>query len=1057
MNGNTQGTIAESQLRALAGGKYKCRTTHFSDHCHEIVDVQVELALTQYLEQIISALGGIVETDDPGYIIAEMVKNMGLRESAEGAGCNYTPQELQGLISTKEDFKETVCITTKEINRNNVVALAEQSRKMTLNIVRRLLHLMLEAMDRLHRSSYNPFYGSVDPDTVNEMYRKSFGGLNRGTACAAEVVSQAISIISTAGYQARIMVVPPSLIPRLDAGDEVALNTDYVGDNGVLSFTSPRARLAKTFRGLAVIPSTGMADDPLISHVCNPEHFVNSAVVCGSYDRSINIYNHDSGHVEPVDLRAAVDALGVFGPDGNIVEDIYDIVAEYNSTGSTNWHKDNCLNNDPLQGKTMGPLTFRNRAGELEVSRFMGHMPADRNGLQKFADSVFVNLGSRKADVIFHMRRLESILKDIHNTPGTEQYWQAVLGANANERAAGHSAEDGSYRDATGNAYGVITHPFIRDPAGQADYATNYDGYGNGPGLAYLAAVGRSTNVRQLQEIAEVYDSCEFLGNELAVVLPESQFFARRPAWFHGEYTPGMAVVDMLVPGYLNLVNTAAGPTEYTFSPYARGVPVAGAVLTFEQATRYVAQIQGELDGIPVGGNQSAVDTQAALLDIIATVPGSKDIVLPVLNRVAALVGSGGPWANVASFDVRAAQVFSAAQNQGQLAEQLHLIISMWDAWPSSTVDINMDSMDSQYVQGTLQIIQRVAAAVAQGNSPVGAPDVGEWFATTPSAQDALAILNQYPLGTGLDPNTAVGGIRLPLTVSGILARNPDLPAGVRLSRRTIPTTGNVANINDGTLYASNPVGAQFGAAQSSSTRGPTVIETVVGAVSAPVFQANYAAANGLNVASKIASRALLHTPITAGSLRALVDCAGAFYPFSFKLLRSPNYRRSESAYIIQGGSETLQVRHDPVQVIQGYDKCGSNFIANLNLSAVGLVLVPASTIKLPHFHLSDPAPGTADTSFRNDNTGYGAIIPSIVELNFRAPEELPLSGINARGELVDGSAVLMHALFDLESFAPTEHMWKTGCKASYQGKQETRDRYNNCKSLASKGPSCTA
>lgn len=1058
MNGNTQGTIAEAQLRALAGGKYKCRTTHFSDHCHEIVDVQAELALTQFLEQIISALGGIVETDDPGYIISQVVHDMGLKESAEGAGCNYTPQELQGLISTKEDFKETVCVTTKEINRNNAVALAQQSRKMTLNLVRRLLHLLLEALDRLHRSDFDPFYKAVDSETIKEMYRKSFGALNRGTKCAAEVVAEAISIISTAGYNARIMIVPPSIIPRLDAGDEVALNTNYVGDNGFLSFTSPRARLAKTFGGLAVIPSTGMADDPLISHVCNPEHFVNSAIVCGSFDRSINVFNHDSGHVEPVDLRAAVDALGVFGPDGNISQDVYDVVAEYNSTHTTQWHRDNCLNTDPLGSDgTMGPLTFRNRAGDLEVSRFLGHMPVDRNGLQKFADSVFVNLGSRKADVVFHMRRLESILKQIHNTPGDNAYWTLIAGADAAERAAGHNTEDGSYRDAAGNAYGVITHPYVADPQANLQYATVYDGYGNGPGLAYLAAVGRSSGVRQLEEIAEIYDSCEFLGNELAVVLPESQFFARRPAWFHGEYTPGMAVVDMLVPGYVNIVdiNNGAAATEYTFTPYARP---AGRDFTLQEASNFVELIRQELDDEPGAGGAGAADTQAGLLDIIATVPGAKSIVLPVLNRVSALVASGGRWGNVASFDVRAAKVFENVQNQDQdeLSRQLHLIIAMWDGWPTSTVDIDIGSMDSQYVQGTLQLIQRVAAAVAQGNSPVGEADVGAWFSSTPSAKDAQAILNAYPLDQGLAGGNAAG-IRLPLTVSGTSATRANLPAGLRVTERTIPVRGNAANAVPGGLYSSNPVGAQFGAASSSQLRGPTVIETVVGAVSAPVFQANYKAANSLNVASKIASRALLHTPVTAGSLRALVDCVGAFYPFSIKLLRATNYRRSESAYVVQGGSDTLQVRHDPLQVIQGYDKCGSNFIANLNLSGVGLVLVPASTIKLPHFHLSDPAPGTGDTSFRNESTGYGAIIPSIVELNFRAPEELPLNGLNARGELIDGSAVLMHALFDLESFAPTEHMWKGGCKSSYQGKQETRDRYNNCKTLVSKGPSCTA
>lgn len=1057
MNGNTQGTIAESQLRALAGGKYKCRTTHFSDHCHQIVDVQVELGLTEFTNQIISAIGGIVESDDPGYIIAEAVKTMGLKESAEGAGCNYTPMELQGLISTKEDFKETVCVTTKEINRNNAVALAQQSRKMTLNLVRRLLHLLLEALDRLHRSAYNPFYNSVDPETVNEMYRKSFGALNRGTACAAEVVAEAISIIKTAAYDARILIVPPSVIPRLDAGDEVALNTDYVGENGFLSFTSPRARLAKTFGGLAVVPSTGLSDDPLISQVCNPEHFVNSAIVCGSFDRAINIYNHDSGHVEPVDLRAAVDALGVFGDDGHIVQDVYDIVAEYNATRSTPWHKDNCLNTDPLEGKTMGPLTFRNRAGDLEVSRFLGHMPVDRNGLQKFADSVFVNLGSRKADVVFHMRRLESILKQINNSATSDAYWTALVAANqGGELAATFQAEDGSYRDARGNAYGVLNHPWVADTVANAGYSTIYDGYQNGPGLAYLAASGRSSGIRQLEEIAEVYDSCEFLGNELAVVLPESQFFARRPAWFHGEYTPGMAVVDMLVPGYVNLVRTNGASRPLGFP----AVVAPGASL--DDIRDYSNAIVDVVRSGTSNGAVTAADTQTALIALLGT-PGARDIVLPALSAVGGLVGSTGFWGDIATFDFRAAKVFDAATSGAaptstpeELKEKIHLLIALWDNWPGSTVDINMDSMESKYVQGTRHIIQRVAAAVAQGVSPVGAEDVGVWFQTrTPNINDAEAILNSYPL-TALTAGNA-DNIRLPLTLAGRSATNANLAANLAVTGRLITTSGARNNLAQNSIYASRPVGAQFGAGASSSTGGATVIETVVGAVSAPVFQDNYAAANSLNVASKIASRALLHTPITAGSLRALVDCVGAFYPFSFKLLRAPSYRRSESAYVVQGGADTIRVYHDPVQVIQGYDKCGSNFLANLNLSAVGIVLAPASTIKLPHFHLSDPAPGTADTSFRDEAKGYGAIIPSLVELNFRAPEELPLSGINAMGELVDGSAVLLHSLFDLESFAPTEHMWKHGCKASYQGKQETRDRYNACKSLASKGPSCTA
>jgi hypothetical protein len=1086
MNGYTG--IAPQQLQALGQGKYNALSTHFSDNAHEIVQVQADVALTNHLNQILAGLGTVVETADPGYILEQLIHDMGLKESAELAGVNLNPVELQALVSKKEDFKETVEISAKEINRNNAVALARQSDRTTLNLVRRLLHLLIEALDRVHNSVFDPFHNSVDPATVNEVYRSSFGALNRGTAAAADVLAQAVSVINTAGYFATMMLVPPSVIPRLDAGDEVALNTNYVGDNGFLTFTSPRARFAKTFGGLAVMPSTGNVDDPLISHVCNPEHLCNSAMVCGSFDRGITAFNHENGYMEAVNLRAAVDASRLFDRvTGRVSEDVYSVVEQWNMTRRTPWHDQAGLKQgqDPVRGVGMGPLTYFDRAGQLVVSNLLGHMPNDRVGLQRFGESVMENLGVRKSQVIADLLRLEAVLKDSQRAVPSNGYWAAVYGVNGiglnNNNAVdavfagspadrGNATSEGALRNARGNAYGVLNHPAFggvaadgaavaADPA----FETEFHGFINGPGIAFLAAQGRNSQTEQLKEMGRLYDSAQALGTELSVVLPESQFFSRRPSWYNGEYTPGMGLIDSLLANNVPLMLTGVGAGQaYTFRD--------GQGLAAADIPNYLADVTRTLDAAPAaGGARSLAEAQTDLIALLNANSALRADILPVLNRVAGVAAAGGDFAGIATIDVRAANVLTQVVNAagGPSADEvkavMHLMLSLWDQWPGETTSISAGTVGSAQLEGTREIIQRVAAAFAQGNSPVGQADVGAWFQSTPSAALADSILDTYPLAA-LAANANADDIRLPLTLGGGAIALAGLPNNIVPANPTNPNQrrgGAIAQADTTAravrdIFDTAPFGAQFGAGGASSSSSTSAAQRVVDTIAPKVFKDNSDAANGLNTAHKVAARALLHTPLTAGSLKALVDAIGAYYPFSWLLYRATNYKRSLSAFVLQGGAENLQVRHDPLQVIQGFDTAGSKFIANLNLSAIGIVLIPAATIKLPHFHLSNPVKKTGDLSMRN-SMDVGAFIPSIVPLNYDCPEELPLNGLDHAGNLINPSAVLTWSLFDLESFAPAEFMWKKDSYVSYQAKQHTRDHYGAMKMIASKGPSCVA
>lgn len=1031
------GYLPNSQIAAANNGLQYCYDTNLEDNCAIIAQAQVAAGVTQYMQRVLAGLGGIRETpaNQINYIVTNLTGPVKKTPATvEGGPCPLTPIKLEALVSAKELFAERFCITAEEIAANDTGAVAAATDRLALNLVRRFAHLILEAVERaLTSPDYYPYHDIVEPAVVRGLEAKAFGVLNRGTIEFARVIAQATSIIHRGGGVADTLVVPPALIPLIKTLDEVALSADFVGSSGILARTSPDQPFTSRFAGLAIVPSTGLADDPLVSSVVAVEHFSNARKFCGDVSRCIEVDNHVTGEPTPVDFAEAVRNSRMFGPDGNVDARITELVDTYNARGTTPWSERFSPHGDPLAGgASLGPLTYRDDSGKLRVSRVFGQMKVDN--LRRFAASVLATFGDREAaQVRTHLSSLRRRIRAIH-----------ALGVpTASGWTASQPDETGAIRDTDGNF--TLEREDALTLAGLA-------GYGSGPGIAHVASLAPGeTTSNLLESIADEYASAELLGEHIRTYMPDSAIF-NRPAYYHGSYTPGMAVVDVIAGAQVNVFETGGGAPS-------TGISLPATLPTDNQEA--INAIARALSNPAATGGAASADEIMAAQERLVTIYQSgelQDEALELLNSIAALAAPGNTFASVATFDVRAAKVLdqrlTTTTQRTNALEVIWSILASFDARPNSRY--SPEQMDA-----AREVVRRVAAAVLAGYRFDSIPgDIYNWFEnSTPKNDAAAAALAAASFNLALGGGGDSAWIRTPLVVPagttndnvGTLATpwRPQSAGGAAAGPADAAAgVGQGGAADDGGFGAR--IGAMMGAGEARGTG-----EAATGG--APAFgsetmRENLRRVQALNVHAQVVGEALLSTPVTRDATIALVENAELDLPFSFLGYRASRYNQAYSAYVMDGGPETTQLVHSRIQTGMGRDQC-LNVTGVVKVQAVGVVLKPQNIVRLPYVYLQEPDTSTSDASFKNDH-GEGAMIFTFADNTYAPPATLPLSGLDETGRLINPVAPILYTLWDgLDDYMPASMLWDRNSAVSYQGREIAMTTNGRPRTIPAAGP----
>lgn len=1097
--------LLNAQLPNANQGERGCRSLADTNLAADIIRAQNEMMLIDNANAIIGMLAVVRETTNSDTIVANLMSQAHMALSAEGGPCAYTHAELQAFLAKGSDKKYTVCASEKMLNRGNTDILTVESQKANLALLRELINDILKSIMKLHKpgSKFKPHGVNVDESQIKKLRMKSFNSL-RSTKTFAAAVSMGMSHITAGGYVPRVLVVPETAIPQIDTGDLVGMSAEFVGDDGFLARTGSVDNMTHTYGQLTIVKTPGDKNDPMVGEARVPEHHCNGGSACDSGNRTIKIQDYSTGQHVSVDLEEAVDALRIF-EDNEISGTVKSVVTQQRTKSKTPWSTKYCVeaaHNPYNLGANMGIWTYRDASGRIQVSHRFGDFPMSRSVQEGFAKSIVDKVGS---DVVPMMKRLEGILKKINRqAPAQATYFNLFAAANANgELEPAFGDEAGARRVARGNAWGVLNHPAIGTPpaggppavvpAAALTSAQFQAGYAFGAGLKYLAENAQSFPAQfrpVYQEIAQVVDVAERLGEELASVLPDWES-GPRPSYFQGtEYTAGMRLIDSLIAGGANLIRvTDPGDaqvlvfTEPGQADYADYIAVAAnSAEGFLQrvAADLAAQNYVDSDDNAVTGNngrRSASGIQGFLVDLINDRPDLREPALELLNEVAALAGVGGRFANVASFDIRAALVFQRQNdaNQVEILEVLRKLLGAWQDGPASTVEMSMSGMPTEYADGTRRLVRKVAAAIAQGRTPWGLTGdaLGEWYSNIGLDEaGAVGILETQPIVAlaGGDDEEARDTI-LPLVIGGnTLAQAATvLPPGLRYTDPNNPNAragagGNAAaalpaaNVNANQLYAGQTIGAQFGAGSSRSTAGGQA-QPVAAQLSAdndhPTLQDNKSVARKLKSAYKAIVLSLINARLTANNFRGLVGCGDVDYPFAFLLVRSAHFGRVEHGIISQG-SAVNEIVHEPLRVRQLITECAEWYKATVVVTSTGVQKEPGANTFLPAIRVDDVISHTADVSFIGQD-GHGAIIPIVVPRDSRCPDVLNIRGIDEHGNLTLPSAPIVHALFksEISAMFNKELALYDECE-SYHGQQITYDCRGGERVVSAKGADCT-
>lgn len=1097
--------LLNAQLPNANQGERGCRSLADTNLAADVIRAQNEMMLIDNANAIIGMLAVVRETTNCDTIVANLMSQAHMALSAEGGPCAYTHAELQAFLAKGSDKKYTVCASEKMLNRGNTDILTIESQKANLALLRELIGDILKSIIKLHKpgSKFKPHGVNVDENQIKKLRMKSFNSL-RSTKAFAAAVSMGMSHITAGGYVPRVLVVPETAIPQIDTGDLVGMSAEFVGDDGFLARTGTVENMTHTYGQLTIVKTPGDKNDPLVGEARVPEHHCNGGSACDSGNRTIKIQDYSTGQHVSVDLEEAVDALRIF-EDNEISATVKSVVTQQRTKGKTPWSTKYCVEaaHNPYNiDANMGIWTYRDAAGRLQVSNRFGDFPMSRSVQEGFAKSIVDKVGS---DVVPMVKRLEGILKKINRQAPTQAtYFALFAGANGNgELEPAFGDEAGARRVARGNAWGVLNHPAIGTPpaapagggaavvpAAALASAQFQAGFASGSGLKYLAENAQSFPQQYrpvYQEIAQVVDVAERVGEELASVLPDWQS-GPRPVYFQGtEYTAGMRLIDSLIAGGANLIlPTDAGDaqvllfTDPAVADYDAYVAVAAnsaegflqQVAADLTAQNYVAADDGAVTAN--GGRRSASGIQTFLVDLVNDRPDLREPALELLNEVAALAGVGGKFANVASFDIRAALVFQRqnAANQDETLEVLRKLLGAWQDGPASTVEVSMSGMPTEYAEGTRRLVRKVAAAIAQGRTPWGLSGdaLGEWYSNIGLDEaGAVGILETQPV-VGLTPGNAVEArdTILPLVVGGnTLARaatvfpdfrytdpnNPNVRVGAGGQN---PAALPAAAANATTLYAGQTIGAQFGAGSSRGTAGGlNVAEQLSADNDHPTLQENKAVARKLKSAHKAIVLSLINARLTANNFRGLVGCGDVDYPFAFLIVRSAHFERVEHAIISQGSSVN-EIVHEPIRVRQLITECAEWYKATVVVTSTGVQKEPGANTFLPAIRVDDVVTHTADVSFIGRD-GYGAILPIVVPRDVRCPDVLNIKGIDEHGNLTLPSAPIVHALFksEISAMFNKELSLYDECE-SYHGQQITYDSRGGERVVSAKGADCT-